>query len=95
MNKDVNSIIKEVAERYGLTYDENKTEHAIISPDGSVKTIDDAEFFKAIGFPKRIETKWASVPGNNRVQWSNYKAINYVLSDESYEYKVKNEKIVA
>lgn len=95
MNKDVNSIIKEVAELYGLTYDENKTEHAILSSDGSVKTIDDTEFFKAIGLPKRIETKWASVPGHNRLRWSNYKPINYVLSEESNEYKVKNEKVVA
>ncbi|MCT6514740.1 hypothetical protein OQZ55_03965 [Bacillus subtilis] len=96
MKKDVNSIIKEVAERYGLIYDENKTEHSILNSDGSIKYIEDKDLYEALGIPKRVEN-WTSVPEEKSIQWSNNKNNSYVFSfsDESYDFRVKNEKIVA
>ncbi|MEJ9331088.1 hypothetical protein [Bacillus licheniformis] len=100
MKKDVNSIIKEVAERYGLNYDENKTEHTIQNADGSIKYVKGEDLYEALGFPKHVG-KWTSVPGDNPIQWSNSKNIKYdfsddIFNDEScYEFKVNNEKVVA
>ncbi|MED4883135.1 hypothetical protein [Bacillus smithii] len=47
MKKDLQSIIKKVADRYGLKYDETKKHPTVISENGTIEIVSKEKFFKA------------------------------------------------
>lgn len=55
MKKDLQSIIKKVAERYGLKYDETKEQPTVISENGTIEIISKEKFLKV--FDLSLEDK--------------------------------------
>ncbi|MEC3840251.1 hypothetical protein [Bacillus amyloliquefaciens] len=91
MKKDVNSIVKEIAELYGVSYDLDKTDFTIRDEEGTVNVVDKKTLYKALGVSKPEEDKWSKVSEKYNVSWENHDRINYVISDATCDIQVSSD----
>ncbi|MEY2195331.1 hypothetical protein AB7942_21715 [Neobacillus sp. BF23-41] len=96
MKRDLQTIIKEAAARYGLEYNEKQTQPTIQRPDGTVDVISKENFYKAFGvtLPKAQE-KWSEIPGEESVTWQNTSKVDFDLTEDMHFFRYNDKKIVA
>ncbi|MCZ8480275.1 hypothetical protein EQZ01_03930 [Bacillus subtilis] len=91
MNNDVNSIVKEIAELYGVNYDLEKTDFTIRDEDGNVNIVDKKTLYKSLGVSKPQDDKWSKVSEKYNVSWDNHDQIRYVINDATFEIRVSSD----
>lgn len=97
MKKDLKTIIKEAADRYGLEYNEQQLYPTLKRSDGTVEIIKKENFYKALGLNnKTIHEKWSKVPGEKPMTWVNNTTneFNFTEDFKSFKYE-EQDKIVA
>lgn len=96
MTKDLQTIIKEAAERYGLGYNEQQQQPTITRKDGTINVISRADFHKAFGLDApETQDKWTKVLES--VTWvNNYtNEFTFTETEDFHIYKYDEEKIIA
>ena len=95
MKKNIQSIIKEAASRYGLKYDENQTRPSVQTPYGS-KFITKEEL--SIAFNKtvpKIQGKWSEFPEEEYATWHNEISNNFEFEDNMHTFDIYTDRISA
>ncbi|PKR82451.1 hypothetical protein [Heyndrickxia camelliae] len=78
MKRDLQTIIKEAAARYGLEYNEAQTQPSILRSNGTVEVIPKNRFQEALGIVVSNE-KWTKIPEVDSMTWENKSSVRYVL----------------
>lgn len=96
MKRDLQAIIKEAAERYGLNYNPNQKQPAIRRHNGNIEVISKENFNKAFGItvPNNLE-KWSKIPGEELITWESKTSVDIDLYEDMSFFQYSEAKIVA